>query len=414
MTVAHRDVVVEGNRIAAVRPTTGTADGPRYVMPGVWDMQVHVCPHPERPFFPLCVALGITGIRDMSRSMDSIRTWRDDIATGQMAGPRLIGWGSIVDGPNPRRPSREDTRPDRSGARDMVARLKAAGADFVKIYPALPYAAYLELIAAAGRNDLTVCGHVPVEVGVADASEAGQRSMEHLDGFLLASSSEEDTLRPMLREATASITQPMPDSFYPEETADAHLARLAEALAGLERSGFAQATREVVGRALKTLSVARTRQLLERFVRNQTWQCPTLYVHHIGGQATVFDSDAADARLLARSLRRPARPRPGSERVTAAYRDIVRQASAAGVPLLAGTDVGPYPNMIPAVALHDELRLLVRSGLTPVEALAAATSEPARFLNLSDDLGQVAEGKLADLLVLDANPFEAIEHTRRI
>ena len=85
----------------------------------------------------------------------------------------------------------------------------------------------------------------------------------------------------------------------------------------------------------------------------------------------------------------------------------------AGVPLLAGTDE-PNPWVIPGFSLHDELALMVTGGLTPLEALRTATINPARFLNATDSLGLIAPGKLADLVLLDADPLADIRNTVRI
>jgi predicted amidohydrolase YtcJ len=91
----------------------------------------------------------------------------------------------------------------------------------------------------------------------------------------------------------------------------------------------------------------------------------------------------------------------------------VRLLNDAGVLLLAGTDVG-IPTLVPGISLHEELVLLVEAGLTPLEALRAATLNPARVLGLADSLGTIESGKLADLVLLEANPLADINNTQRI
>ncbi|MGH7710247.1 MAG: amidohydrolase family protein [Gemmatimonadaceae bacterium] len=93
--------------------------------------------------------------------------------------------------------------------------------------------------------------------------------------------------------------------------------------------------------------------------------------------------------------------------------DNTRLLKEGCVVLLAATDVG-IPTLIPGISLHDELQLLVEAGLTPLEALRAATLNPAHVLGLADSLGAIATGKLADLVLLDANPLASISNTRRI
>jgi imidazolonepropionase-like amidohydrolase len=94
----------------------------------------------------------------------------------------------------------------------------------------------------------------------------------------------------------------------------------------------------------------------------------------------------------------------------------LRQVAAmqrAGVHILTGTDA-PLRNSPPGFGLHEELALLVSGGMAPFEALRSATLEPARYFGMLDSLGTIAPGKLADLLLLDANPLQDIRNTRRI
>jgi imidazolonepropionase-like amidohydrolase len=97
----------------------------------------------------------------------------------------------------------------------------------------------------------------------------------------------------------------------------------------------------------------------------------------------------------------------------AVHADLVGRLNRAGVPMLAGSDC-PNPYVYPGFSLHDELGLLVHAGLTPAEALRTATINPARFLGLTDSLGVVATGKVADLVLLDGNPLADIANTKRI
>ena len=91
-----------------------------------------------------------------------------------------------------------------------------------------------------------------------------------------------------------------------------------------------------------------------------------------------------------------------------------------GVPLLIGTDFGPrpesapYPVVHPGTDLHDELLLFVKAGLTPLEAIKIATSEAARFMRVTDQIGSVSVGKEADLLLLDGDPLADITNTGKI
>jgi imidazolonepropionase-like amidohydrolase len=96
------------------------------------------------------------------------------------------------------------------------------------------------------------------------------------------------------------------------------------------------------------------------------------------------------------------------------YKKLVGDMHRAGVDFLAGTDMGPNTPVVPGAGLHDELELLVESGFTPMEALQSATRNPARYLGKLADMGTIEPGKLADLVLLDANPLEDIRNTRKV
>jgi hypothetical protein len=159
--------------------------------------------------------------------------------------------------------------------------------------------------------------------------------------------------------------------------------------------------------------------------RNATWVTPTLAAayefavlpkHDVPGDTLApFVSDSLRAYLTQIFDAPPELPPDGDvvgRRVYEKHRDIVRGLREAGVPILAGTD-SPMRNVPPGFGLHHELTELVRSGLTPAEALRAATYEPARYFDAVDSLGTVAPGKLADLVLLDANPLDRIENARQ-
>jgi imidazolonepropionase-like amidohydrolase len=155
--------------------------------------------------------------------------------------------------------------------------------------------------------------------------------------------------------------------------------------------------------------------------RNATWVTPTLVVYQ--PHAHAFDTAATHPALAKYVpgivqggwLRRASVAAPGDSLSVRSYFSFerTRDLRDAGIRLLAGTDT-PQPFVYPGFSLHDELELLVKAGLTPLEALRAATYNPAEYLNALDSLGTVAPGKLADLVVLDANPLDRIQNTRRI
>jgi hypothetical protein len=204
-----RTVVISGDRISEVRDSKDVKvpsaakvfDGTgKYLIPGLWDMHVHAMYAPRiDSWMPLLVANGVLGIRDMGSPMklSDVDLLRKDIAAGKRLGPRIVDGASVVDGrkvPYPRSEFFIQVKTPEEG-RDVVRAIKANGSDFVKVYTWLARDVYLAITDEAKKQGITFVGHVPFSVPVIEASDAGQKSMEHLYGVLLACSSREDELR---------------------------------------------------------------------------------------------------------------------------------------------------------------------------------------------------------------------------
>jgi len=230
----------------------------------------------------------------------------------------------------------------------------------------------------------------------AEASDAGQRSIEHLTGVALGCSTREDAL---LRDVSATIAS----------------------------RGWAAASSLVRSRPAEIASsfdAERCHALAAHFVRNATWQVPTLTVLH--NMAYLDDPSLEDdprLRFIPKAVRQQWGVRAeaidrqssfaGARALYQRQLEIVGALYRDSVPILAGTDeLNPY--CLPGFSLHDELARLVQAGLTPLAALQAATLAPARFLGMTDRLGTVEVGKLADLVLLDADPLADIRNTTRI
>lgn len=384
-------VLVRGDRIVAVAPAATLAvpadarvvDATgKYLIPGLWDMHVHLG-QATAAALPVLLAEGVTGVRDMGSDFTLIQRWRREIAEGTRPGPRIVAAGPILDGPE-HAPAGSRERigvADPARARQLVDSLADLGVDFIKVYDFLAPAVYDAIVREAAARRLTVVGHVPRAVGIGRAIDAGQRSIEHLSGV------------------------PLPCPF-----AMRLLARAPGAHGAMPPCGDDDARARVFARMRAA----------------GTWVVPTL-VSFRGMAATVDPRagapTAAELRLAAPALRahwaehlaRWPRFVPASYRaeLPKLFEPTAAQAHRAGVRMLAGSDLG-NPNVIPGVALHEELARLVAVGLTPMEALRAATRDPAAFLGLLDSLGTVEPGKLADLVLLDADPLANIANTRRI
>jgi cytosine/adenosine deaminase-related metal-dependent hydrolase len=402
----HSDntVLVAGNRITYAGPAAGasvpsgarTIDGRgKFLIPGLWDMHVHAFPYLFSDFAgPLMIANGVTGAREMGYYVDTTLRWKADIAAGREVGPRLVA-GVRVDGPGKARfVSHVVTAEDGVRAVDTLARGKdrSPRADFIKTYSWIPRAAYFAVASESKKLGVPFAGHVPYSVSVVEASNAGQRSLEHEDDLMRACTSKESFLRARFADSANVNTGRL----------------LAEMRA---QAGLIQSSHDA-----KQCST-----VIATLVRNQTWVTPTLVFY----QPYVHDFDSAGthpewARYVPGLVqggwlqRRPA-IKPGDSIMIRSYFsfDLTRKLHDAGVKLLAGTDAS-QPFVFPGFSLHEELQLLVRSGLTPLEALRTATYNPAEYFSSTDSLGTVAKGRVADLVLLDANPLVDIGNTRRI
>lgn len=398
-------VVVTGNRIAALGQT-GKIRVPRdvqiinaagkFLIPGLWDMHFHVT-ETERTF-PLFIANGVTGVRSMGGNFQKLFEWREAVASGRLLGPRVVACGPVIDGPNPANPDHAIAVGNAEEGRQAVDFLKRSGADFVKVYDGVPRDAYFAIAEEAKKKGLSFVGHIPSAVTMSEASNAGQKSVEHLGTFLEESSTAETELRnwprPAVKDGDFSVIP----------------ARIAAR----------------GNRMLDTYSERRATQLLALLAENRTWQVPTL----LAKQVNTFVDDISEGqdpryKYIPASVREGWRPDKNffyryrtpefityQKRLFQKEMESVGAMRRAGVPLIAGTDGGPYT--VAGFGLHQELALLVKAGLTPMEALQAATINPAKFLGESDTLGSVEQGKIADLVLLEANPLEDISNTERI
>jgi imidazolonepropionase-like amidohydrolase len=401
----HVISVIAPSKAAAIPRNAQVVDGAgKFLIPALADSHLHLTgaaePNGSREFMiPLLLANGITTVRDMGGYLESLVPLRREIRQGKRLGPQIFFTGPFLDGSPPSyEPSLVVT--NATQASEDVHTLVQQGVDFIKVQSILSHDAYFAIAAAARSEHIGFVGHVPDRVTAAEASDAGQKSIEHLTGVLRACSSDE---RRLMREQFRSAPKN-------ETPAQAHARELAW-------------QREL----LQTYSDKQAAGLLEKFVHNRTWQVPTfILLRNFAFLAPDYDP-SRDPRL--RYI--PAKLLAGwrlaySEQITAADQEfalrrsmlqkssqIVGAMQSSGVPILAGTDSGA-PYVIPGFALHEELALLVEAGLTPIQALQAATKNPADFLGKLDTQGTIGPGKTADLLLLDANPLEDIHNTQKI
>ncbi len=387
-------LVIVGDRIQAIGKSaavdvpagaTVVDSSGKYVVPGLWDAHVHTR-YQGIPFLPLFLISGITSVRDTAgpwTHFEQICKWRGEIASGAIAGPRIVAAGPLIDGLHSRWTHGMVVTTPEEG-RHAVQEVRKRGGDFVKVYDLLSRDTFLAIVDEAKKAGLPFAGHVPYSVPAAEASTAGQLTIEHLTGVLLACSTREEELR---RDLTSGrgIPEPALLSTYSSDRADA---------------------------------------LIAAFVQNHTAQVPTLSNAWTRVAALVKNPEIVAGPRLAyipepykRQWATSARPSDSTDVATSRqvyerYKEIVGRMRRAGVEFIAGTDtLKPY--LVPGFSLQDELSLLVDAGFSPLEALQTATRNPARVFRIAD-LGTVEKGKLADLLLLDADPLQDIRNVRKI
>jgi imidazolonepropionase-like amidohydrolase len=394
-------VVVRGDHIVTVANAAGFAlpDHARlvdatgqFLIPGLWDMHVHSAfgdwlPQGRDVTLPLYIANGVTGVRDMGGDIPVLFAWRREIAAGTLVGPRMVVAGPMLDGyladgKSLRFPSSVPV----TSAADAVAAVRSLAAqhvDFIKVQSEVPHDAYLAAAAEAHRQGLPIVGHIPTTVRLSEAIASGQMSVEHLMGLFEGCSTQEDRF-----------------------------------VAG---TGTLQLL-------LESYDAPRCGALMRRLAEAKVWECPTLASQEREILLDLLDTQHQPlARYIPAHWRTVSWPRFTDELMIDVRKDpierrreywrrnltMVGALHRAGVPLLAGTDAAPVMYIVPGFSLHDELADLVEAGLTPMEALQTATSNPARFLGRTD-IGTVAPGAVADLVLLSANPATDIHNTTRI
>jgi imidazolonepropionase-like amidohydrolase len=409
-----RTVIVDRDRIVAVVPSNkahipknaNIVDGVgKFLIPGLWDMHVHGASDARAPWSHLLfLANGVVGVRDMAGPPDA-RAWRAGQASSPDSSPTIYLGSPIVDGSNPVWPV-SIVATDEAQGRQVVDQQQQHGADFIKVYSRLSRNVYFAIADEAIKRGIPFEGHVPELVTAAEASNAGQRSIEHLTRVSDACSKEESTIDSEMQQQEALFRAP------------------GGTMAQKIDSG--KSIIHLNMRVVETFDEATAQSLFAQFVKNRTWQCPTLTLL----RAQIDEPlPVADPRLkyLSKDVRAkwdggyyrhfPPEPRAAMAKLTKAEFDesmrIVGLMYSAGVPILAGTDA-MNPECFPGFSIHDELALLVDAGLSPLAALQAATRNAAQFMGQLDRRGTIEVGKIADLVLLDADPLADIHNTRSV
>ncbi len=404
---SNQTVVIENGKITSITPFSNSdefnsesiIDGKgKYVMPSLWDMHTHYTTSSEyKGFSNLFIANGVLGVRDLWGNLES----RDSIAASKTMAPTIYLSGAIIDGSFTL--LQGSLQPiNTEEAINMVDSLHQKGADFIKVYDDLSVDIYNAIANRCNELELPFAGHVPMSIKTEVASEMGQKSMEHLNGIWKASTTLEKEIDSLEGDFKANfMSNNLPAAINTFIT--------------------------INGKFNSAFDEQETVQLAKVLSKNETYVTPTLIItdRHWSRKGGTYINQEQNKYVPEDLLQQwdpelnfpekmfpPVAWETGKKLLNTSLQ-ITKILHDNKVNILAGTDCG-VSYVIPGFSIHDELKLLVKAGLSNADALKTATLNPAKYFNLSDSNGQAATGMKADLLLLDANPLDDITNTKKI
>jgi imidazolonepropionase-like amidohydrolase len=376
----NQTVVVTSGRITSIAPA-GTATVPevaavipgegRYLMPGLSEMHGHVPGNSDPQYLNdvlfLYVANGVTTVRGMQGQPGHLEL-REKLATHEVLGPRFITSGPALRG---------DALDSPDDARQLVLEQSREGYDFVKLLRGLSIAEFDAAVEAGAEVGMALAGHVSEDVGVARALEAGQATIDHLDGYI-------QYLLPADVDISASDA-----GFYGVNLLDlVDEGRLRQAAIDTRESG---------------VWIVPTQALIEHIATPS----PTARGRAALPEMAYMPPDIVDGWVASKErIRGTIKTIPrGASRLQELRRRLIKMMHDEGVKLLLGSDA-PQIFSVPGFSLHQELALIVDAGLTTYEALRTGTVAAAEFFDMENEFGRIREGLAADLILVAANPLQ--------
>lgn len=378
--LVHQGIIIKIKKSGKIKPDQNTlvieAKG-KYLMPGLAEMHAHVPPNDNQKDIErnlnLFLLHGITTIRGMLGHPHHLVV-RAQIINGELPGPRFYTSGPSLNGNSVKTPEE---------GREMVRKQKQEGYDFLKLHPGLSRKNFDSIADQAHISGIPFAGHVSFDVGIWRAAEAGYSTIDHLDGFL-------EGITPGIQNLTANEAG-LFGIFLTDKIDTLQYDRLVKAL-----------------RRKQTWLVP-TQALAER------WMSPEVTVEELM-RSEGMNYMPEQTRNQWANAKRNFMSNPNYDSATAVKyleirRRLINLCYFNGVGMLLGSDA-PQVFNVPGISTHQELEYLVKSGLSPYNALSTGTANVGFFLN--NNSGIIAEGKRSDFLILDKNPLENISNTRSI
>ena len=414
----NQTVVINAGKIHKVVPTVELPLAPdnqiidgtgKFIIPGLWDTHVHFAFVEDLApsMFDMFIAYGVTSVRDIGGEYGFVSNMKQmalanptDVPRVMIAGPLLDGMPNVYDGSSVGRPPISAGHGSVEDIIKTVNQLDSMGVDLLKAYEMLTPEQFEAITRLGKEKGLKVTGHIPLSMDVISASNAGLNSIEHLKNIEMSCASNAEELLKMRREMLASGK---------------------DQLGGILRTSIHQA---IIPLALDNYDEPTAKEVIRVLAENETWQVPTLAIN-IGSTRRFYASEEwkdsykylPDSIEKAWSERVDQMMSKGPSQLNLKFSEwkmmIMGKIHQAGIDIMAGTDT-PVSYLTPGLSLHQELALLVEAGLSPLDAIKSATLNPARYFNLENELGSIKENMWADMVILEANPLENINHTKRI
>ena len=414
----NQTIIIKAGKIIQISPSpelqlskqNTIIDGTgKFMIPGLWDAHIHFSFIKEMApnMLDLFLAYGITSVRDTGGDINFVNTWKEKSLANPTSAPRVMVAGPLLDGsPNVYDGSDLSHPPLSVGlktvddVKNKINELDSLKVDFLKAYEMLTPEQFKEVTKLAKEKGLKVTGHVPLSMDVIGASNAGLNSMEHFRNLELSCASNSDELLLQRQQLLASGKDDK---------------------GGVLRSRIHKEQRQI---AIENFDLDKANKVLDVLVKNDTWQIPTLTLNTASKRRpfatkewqesfTYLPKNVQEQWLNYINNLKKTEVTPFNEKYSKWMFDMTKRVHDKGIKIMAGTDT-PIYFLTPGRSLHEELAVLVEAGLSPLEAIKAATKNPAEYFNLENELGSIAKNNWADLVILEANPLVDINNTKKI